>query len=117
MGKFTWTQIMEWEEAALRRKVPQNIPGLIPKEIGSSYRWLLRGTGIERNGQVTLFNQLFLRRLGLFTYVTCFCYQYIRILTFGWTEYNEHHSNNKDNIVYDKLSARSMPYHYPGGVL
>lgn len=108
---------MEWEEAALRRKVPQNIPGLIPREIGTSHRLLLRATGIERNGQVTVFNQLFMRRLGMFVYVTCFAYQYIRMLTFGWTDYLEHHSHNKDNIVYDKLSFRNPPYHYPAGVL
>ena len=108
---------MDWEEAALKSRVPQNIPGLVPREIGSNHRWLLRGSGVERNGQATLFNQTFLRRMALAGYLTFFCYQYIRILTFGWTDYNEHHSHNKDNIVYDKLSARSTPYIYPAGVL
>lgn len=117
MGKFTWTQIMAWEEASLKSRVPQNIPGLIPRDIGSNNRFLLRATGFERNGQSTLFNQLTLRRMALAGYVTFFCYQYLRMLTFGWTEYNEHHSQNKDDIVYDKLSARTVPYHYPAGVL
>lgn len=117
MGKYSWTQIMAWEEAALKSSVPQSIPGLISRQIGSNHRWILRASGGERNGQSTLFNQLTLRRMALIGYVTLFAYQYIRILTFGITDYHEHHSHNKDNIVYDKLSNRNLPYVYPAGVL
>jgi hypothetical protein len=117
MGKFTWTQLMEWEEKAAKARVSQNIPGLVHRSNASNYRWLMKATSVERNGEVNILNPLFLRRLSLAAFFTCFCYQYIRILTFGWTDYLENHNHNKDNIVYDKFSNRQVPYHYPGGVL
>lgn len=117
MVRFTWTQLMAWEEAALKAKVPQNIPGLIPRSAASNYRWNLKASSFERNGEVNIFNPLTVRRMGLVGFVMFFLYQYLRILTFGWTEFNEHHSYNKDNIVYDKLSVRSVPYHNPTGLI
>lgn len=117
MGKFTWTQLMQFEESHAKSRVPQNISGLVPRSNASNYRWLLKATGIERNGDVTIFNPLYMRRAALVGFWTCFAYQYLRILTFGWTEFQEHHSYYKDNIVYDKFSTRQVPYHSPSGVL
>jgi hypothetical protein len=108
---------MEWEEAAVKARVPSSIPGLISRKQGSNYRWLLKATSIERNGDVNIFNPLFVRRLALGGFFFCFVYQYLRVLTFGYTSYLENHSFNKDNIVYDKLSQRQVPYHYPCGLI
>ena len=117
MGKFTWTQLMQWEENYIKSRVPQNVPGLVHRSNASNYRWLIRATGVERNGEFTIFNPLFVRRAAFFGFWMFFGYQYLRILTFGWTEFQEHHAYNKDNIVYDKFSTRSLPYHSPSGVL
>ena len=31
MGRFSWSQLTEWEEAAVNSRVPKEIPGLIPR--------------------------------------------------------------------------------------
>jgi hypothetical protein len=113
MVRFSWTQLTQWEHEALRRVVPQNVPGLTPKSIASNYRWLLRAKSFERNGGSANFQHLSAIRIGFFTYVVFFLYQQLRVVTFGITELQEHHSLNYDNIVYDKLSTRCAPYHSP----
>ena len=117
MGKFTWTQLMQFEETHAKSRVPQGISGLVHRSNASNFRWLLKATGVERNGDVTVFNPLLVRRAAFVGFWIFFAYQYLRMLTFGWTEFQEHHSYYKDNIVYEKLSNRQVPYHFPNGVL
>jgi hypothetical protein len=31
MGKFSWSQLTEWEQVAVSRSIPKEIPGLVPR--------------------------------------------------------------------------------------
>lgn len=115
-SRFTWTQIVKWEEQALRTKVPENIPGLIPRSIASNYQFYRRAMSYERNGEMNVLNQLLVIRLGFGFFVFGCVYQMWRVLLAGWTELHEHHNYNFDNMVYPKLSTRNAPYHSPTGM-
>ena len=115
-SRFTWTQLMKWEAEATRRRVPENIPGLIPRSIASNYKWIRRGSSFERNGDKTVLNNLWCIRIGFVFFIFGMVYQMWRPLLFGIAEFHEHHSYNYDNIVYDKLSTRNIPYHAPCGM-
>jgi hypothetical protein len=112
-SRFSWTQLKQFEQAALRARVPQDVAGLIPRTQISNYTWYRRASEYERNGEKTLCGNLWMVRMGFLIYVTCILYQQWRVVTFGWSEYQEHHCYHFDNIVYDKLSARTIPYHSP----
>ena len=112
-SRFTWTQLKQWENAALERRVPQNIPGLIHNSQASQYKWFRRAVSFERNGYKNILNHIAVIRIGFALYCFVALYQQWRVITFGWTEYQEHHCLNFDNIVYDKLSTRIIPYHSP----
>ena len=111
-ARFTWTQIMQWEREAVRRRVPQKIEGLIYRsELPNNRDWIVRSSSFERNGERTVMNHLWILRLGFLSlFGVCF-YLPWRICNWGWSELVEHHAYNFDNIVYDKLSTRNVPYH------
>ena len=54
-------------------------------------------------------------RLGLIGLATLGCWQVWRTPIWGQIEEMEHHATNFDNIVYDKMSTRVVPYHYCAG--
>ena len=113
VSRFTWTQLMNWEKEAVKRRVPANVPGLIPRSMASNYKWIRRTGSYERNGERNIVNSLYTIRVG-FAFFIVFCvYQMWRTLLWGWAEYLEHHNYNFDDIVYEKLSARNVPYHAP----
>jgi hypothetical protein len=113
VSRFTWTQLKNFEIAALKARVPENVPGLVPRAIASNAKWMRRSTTYERNGETSVCGNLWMIRTSFFVFVTCCLYQQWRILTFGWTEFQEHHSYNFDNLIYDKQSTRCIPYHSP----
>ena len=114
--RFTWTQLVKWERDAVRARVPRNIPGLIPKEMASNYKWIMRSADIERNGERTVMNNLWMIRAGFGFFIFGCVYQMWRVLLWGVVELHEHHSYNFDDIVYEKLSTRNVPYHAPVGM-
>ena len=116
VSRFTWTQLVKWEQEATRARVPMNIPGLLPRTSASNYKWLLRSPSYERNGERTVMNHLWNIRVGFFVFVFVSVYQMWRVLLWGVADLREHHSYNYDNVVYEKLSTRCAPYHYPVGM-
>lgn len=116
VSRFTWTQLVKWEKEAVRRNVPENIPGLIPKSIASNYHWVRKASDYERNGDRTVMNNLWMIRAGFFFMIFGMVYQMWRPLLFGVSTLHEHHSYNYDNLVYEKLSTRIAPYHNPVGM-
>lgn len=113
-GRFTWTQLMRWEQDAIRKRVPLDIPGLIPRSELPNNRMLIKiATNFERNGEKTVLNQIWAIRAGFSFFFGFMLYQMIRPALVGWTNQVEHHSYNYDNMVYDKLSTHLVPYHTP----
>ncbi|CAG9311385.1 unnamed protein product [Blepharisma stoltei] len=112
MPKFTWTQLMTWEREAVRRRVPLEIPGLIPREEIPNNRYLIRpGGSFERNGQKVIFNHISMVRIGFFALFFLAGYQVLRPAKWGWENEIEHHNFSFDNCVYPKLSSNMVPYH------
>jgi hypothetical protein len=117
MAKFTWGQLMTWETEALRKRVPTTIPGLTPLERAANNRSIFGATvGFERNGAKSLLNHRFMFRLACIGWLGAGLFQMWRTPIWGYTELVEHHNFNFDNIVYDKLSTRSSPYHATGSI-
>lgn len=115
--RYTWKTITKWELEALRRSVPETIEGLVPRNrLPNNRFWIRRASSFERNGERTLFNNLFMMRTGFFLFLTLGCYQMWRPAVAGINIEQEHHNFNFDNIVYDKLSTRCIPYHSVWGM-
>ena len=111
-ARFAWSQLVQWEKEAVRRRVPSKIEGLIPRnQLPNNRAWVPRSASFERNGERTVINHLWSVRVGfLGLFGVCF-YLPWRIINWGWIEMTEQHNYNFDNIVYDKLSTRNAPYH------
>mmetsp|Transcript_22437 Transcript_22437/g.40480 ORF Transcript_22437/g.40480 Transcript_22437/m.40480 type:complete len:119 (+) Transcript_22437:67-423(+) len=115
MGRLTWTQLMTLEQEAVSRRVPKNIPGLIPIERAANSQSIFGTTvGFERNGAKSLLNHRFMFRLACVAWLGASLFQMWRPAIWGYTELVEHHNYNFDNIVYDKVSTRNAPYHATG---
>jgi len=116
-ARFGWTQLMNWEHQAVKSRVPQNVKGLYLKsQVPNNRFWWRRASSWERNGERTVLNHIWVIRFGFFIWFSCMTYQMWRPWIWGYTELMEHHHYNFDNIVYDKLSTRNIPYHYPVGM-
>mmetsp|Transcript_22910 Transcript_22910/g.22636 ORF Transcript_22910/g.22636 Transcript_22910/m.22636 type:complete len:120 (+) Transcript_22910:2-361(+) len=112
MPKFTWTQLMTWEREAVRRRVPLEIPGLIPRNELPNNRYLVRpGVTFERNGEKVIFSNITFFRVGLLGLFFVCGYQVLRPIKWGWEFEAEHHNFEYDNLVYHKLSCNQVPYH------
>lgn len=116
MSKFTWAQLMKWEVEAAKRRVPANINGLLHRHLlPNNRRWFAQTVFWERNGEKTIAGHRATLRFGCIFFMTLCVYQLWRVPIWGYIELMEHHNNNYDNLVYDKLSTRITPYHYPAG--
>ena len=67
--------------------------------------------GYERNGIMSVMNPRMMMRFGLVGLMLLGFWQMWRVPIWGQVEEMEMHSLNFDNIVYDKLSTRNVPYH------
>jgi hypothetical protein len=114
--RYTWKTITKWEIDALRSRVPTKIEGLVPRtRLPNNRFWFRKACSFERNGERTLLNNLGMQRIGIFLALTCLAGQIWRPAVSGYNVEQEHHNWNFDDIVYDKLSTRSMPYHTRAG--
>ncbi|CAG9311384.1 unnamed protein product [Blepharisma stoltei] len=111
-ARFTWTQLMTWEREAVRRRVPLEISGLVTRAELPNNRSILGPTvTYERNGEKTLLTHRARARWGMWLLFFLGGYQVNRLMKVGWDNEQEHHNFEFDNIVYDKLSCRQVPYH------
>ena len=105
-----WEELIKLQQAAVRARVPQSIPGLQSRASTPNIEWWRRGTSYQRNGRLSVFTHINGLRTCIYFFFFMNIYHMIRVPLTGWTEMIEHHSYNMDNLVYDKLSSRQLPY-------